>query len=359
MINNVNIKRYSRDITFDLIKCYAMLSVVMDHTIKRWVDGIQTTQLYNFIFLSQMPIFMFVAGYFFYRNIERKYSVQEFLKRILHLFLSYIVPFISFVILTSIISFDFKGIGTNIVAAFLMPDNSLWFLWTLFWIELLMLCAQQITNSISRKGINKWRLFLASIGIYVVELIPFLILYKCFPLYFQSKLIVYYSVFFILGSIFMFIRQNVTCLNMNVAKVIILICSLVVVCMVMITHPVILYEAETVTNMIVRMVGSFASIFMIWSLMELISKNKLIAQIAPFGKYTLEMYYIHLILLSFQFTHHYLPFGQPTVSVLYSMLYAIVILLSAILIYLLKKVKFLDFLLFGKYKRMLKLERGC
>lgn len=74
-MNDGNIEVYSnrRNKTFDFLKLYAMLSVVLDHALQHMLgESTQSTQLYNWIFLSQMPIFMFVSGYFALRGIEKK-----------------------------------------------------------------------------------------------------------------------------------------------------------------------------------------------------------------------------------------------------------------------------------------------
>ena len=88
-----------------MLKLYAMLSVVLDHTLSRWIAGdIQTTQLYNWIFISQMPIFMFVAGYFSQTGINRSTSWMDCMRKIVKTIESMIIPFITFAAFSSVIT---------------------------------------------------------------------------------------------------------------------------------------------------------------------------------------------------------------------------------------------------------------
>ena len=123
-----------RNIVFDLLKLFAALLVIMDHTLQRWIDGSQSTQLYNFIFLTQMPLFMFIAGFFAARKVDRIDSLKNFVISVGKVALSLLVPFLSYLLIANAFTTDYLS---GIVNGFLHPSESisLWFLWALFWLE--------------------------------------------------------------------------------------------------------------------------------------------------------------------------------------------------------------------------------
>jgi len=91
-----------RNITFDLLKLFAALLVIMDHTLQRWIPNSQTTQLYNFIFLTQMPLFMFIAGFFAAKKIYRICTIRDFGIAVGKTTISLLIPFFSFSLVSSI-----------------------------------------------------------------------------------------------------------------------------------------------------------------------------------------------------------------------------------------------------------------
>lgn len=338
-----------RNQVFDLLKLYAMCSVVLDHSLKRWIYGIQSTQLYNFIFLSQMPIFMFIAGYFFYNNFKKEYSKEEIMKKAKKIIVSFLIPFTSFSIVTSIISNDFSRIIVNLVESFLIPDNSLWFLWTLMWIEILMLCAQFLGKQVDIKN-DRWdtKKLVISGCIFLLLLIPVAVLYFKFPQYFETKLIIYYSLFFVFG----FICRHLTLMyniDNKVIRSIGFVCSFIGIVIVMKEHPNILNDAENITNMGIRVVGSVCCIVFIWNVAKLLIRFKCVAKCSMLGAYSLELYYMHLVLFAFPETHNYLNFSNFMLGIVtYIILYVTTIITSFLLIFIIKKNRILNFVIFGK-----------
>lgn len=341
-----------RNQVFDLLKLYAMCSVVLDHSLKRWIYGIQSTQLYNFIFLSQMPIFMFIAGYFFYNNFKKEYSKKEIIRKAKNIIVSFLIPFISFSIITSIISNDFSKIIVNLVEAFLIPDNSLWFLWALMWIEILMLYAQFWGKQINIKN-DRWatKKLVISGCIFLLLLIPVAVLYLKLPQYFETKLIIYYSLFFIFGIIcrhFTLIYD----IDNKLIHSISFVGSFIVIVIVMQSHPNILNDAETITNMGIRVIGSVCCIIFIWNIAKILIHFKCVAKWSILGAYSLELYYMHLVLFAFPGTHNYLNFSNCILGITtYIILYITTIVISFLLIFIIRKYRILNFIVFGKKKR--------
>ena len=256
-----------RDRTFDLLKLYAMLSVVLDHSLQHMIGGsIQSTQLYNWIFLSQMPIFMFVAGYFSLNGVDKYYSLLDYWQRIGKTTISLLIPFISYSIIVSII-----GHKNLVVLSFLYPDYSLWFLWALMWMHILMITSQQVSRTIVKSHFNK---VVFSLIFYIVELIPVGIIYLIYPGLFGSKLVIFYSVFFLSGYVYSELEKRYSLLEKDKLKILCLLVTVIIVAFVMIKHPTVMEERETLSNIIVRCIGSFSAVILMLYLSSFALKSK-------------------------------------------------------------------------------------
>ena len=315
---------------------YAMLSVVLDHSLQHMFgESVQSSQLYNWIFLSQMPIFMFVSGYFALHEMKKEYSAKQFRIKIEKKVLNLFIPFLSFAILSSILS------GKNIVfKAIINPQNSLWFLWALMWIQIIMLISQQITKSLTKDSIIRVAI---SIGVYMVLLVPLGILFVLRPSLFDTKLIIFYSAFFLFGYFYSSLERVWKILKSDKWKVICLPVLFFMVAFVMIKHPTIIYDDESLINILYRLIGSFATILLMLYLSSVVIKIKWIEKIAKYGEISLEMYYTHLLLIRIPFFD-----SQDSNIGLFLMKYLILVICSLLLILLIKKCWITDLLFYGK-----------
>lgn len=337
-MNDGNIEVYSnrRNKTFDFLKLYAMLSVVLDHALQHMLgESTQSTQLYNWIFLSQMPIFMFVSGYFALRGIEKKASIKEFGKMIKKIVASLFFPFLSYSIVVSLIT------RKNIVFYSIVdPQKSLWFLWALMWMQLIMLMAQEIAKLLIKGKVIR---IVLSIMMYIIGLIPICLLFFWDPSIFDTKLILFYSVFFLFGYFYSFLEGIWKFLKSEIWKAVCIPILLIIVIFVMVKHPTIIYEDETIVNLLYRFIGSFSAVLLMLYLSTFIAKVKSVQRISKYGMLSLEMYYTHLLLIRIPF------FNVEGIGiVLFVLKYMILIGCSLFVIILLKKWWITDLFLYGK-----------
>ena len=337
-----------RDYRFDLMKLWALLSVVLDHSLQRWVENSRLTQLYNFIFLSQMPIFIFVSGFFAFNQIKKlnSFSKKELLLLFVRKILSLLIPFISYSIIKSFIFNDYS----TIYLSFIYPQKSLWFLWTLMWLEILMLTSQLLSKSLLIKFTSeiKW-VFLSSFIIFIFLLSPVFCMFLLKPELFDSKLIIYYSLFFAFGYAFNYILNNRKLLNGVISQITMGCLSTVTLVIVMITHPVVINDSETIINMVIRILGSVSSILIIFEMCSFLSKLVFFKTISKFGRLSLEFYYVHLLLLLIPVLKNY----QTNIFV-FICLYFLLLITSFTAIMILKACVFTDFICFGKIRSIQK-----
>lgn len=334
--------RSKRDRTFDLLKLYAMLSVVLDHSLQHMIGGsIQSTQLYNWIFLSQMPIFMFAAGFFALNGIDKNYTFRDYCIKLGRTIASLLIPFISFSIIVSII-----GKKNQVASSFLYPDYSLWFLWALMWMQIIMITAQQIAKAASRKHFGK--VFL-SLAFYIIGLIPIGIVYLRYPALFDSKLIIFYSAFYLSGYAYAVIEKRYSLLRNDKFKTICIPIAAIIVVIVMLKHPTIMYDNETVKNIAVRCIGSISTVILMLYLSSFAVRCKWVEKISAFGVLSLEMYFVHLIVLRLS------VFNSTDASVpVFILKYILLVVASLFIIIILKRFWITDLLLFGKLPNKVK-----
>lgn len=336
-MDNGNIEVYGnrRNKTFDFLKLYAMLSVVLDHALQHMCVGAQSTQLYNWIFLSQMPIFMFVSGYFALHGIEKESSIKKYGNMIKKTVVSLLCPFLSYAIVISLITRE------NIVFySIITPQKSLWFLWALMWMQLIMLTAQQIAKQLIKGKVTR---VVFSIGIYIVGLIPICLLFLWKPLMFDTKLILFYSVFFLFGYFYSFLEETWKFLKSETWKGACTPILIIVVAFVMIKHPTIIYDNETILNLLYRFIGSFSAVFLMLYFSTFIVKMKSVQRIAKYGMLSLEMYFTHLLIIRIPF------FNSEGIGIpMFVLKYMILIGCSVFVILLLKKWWVTDLFFYGK-----------
>jgi len=131
-----------RNKSIDLIKLIASLIVIFGHCMMHHISDASSTPLYNFIWLTQMPLFMFASG--FVANKKQKFLTIKsyFLIELKHFFVL-VIPCLTYLVLTSLIYK--KNIGSSFVDFFYDPQTNLWFLWVLFVIHifLILVCLYQ------------------------------------------------------------------------------------------------------------------------------------------------------------------------------------------------------------------------
>ena len=331
-----------RDAKFDLLKLWALLSVILDHSLQRWIVDCQKTQLYNFIFLSQMPIFMYVAGFFAFFQGDKIYRadvkriVVMFLRRLMNLF----IPFISFAIIKSIIVQDFS----NIYLCFFYPQLSLWFIYSLMWMEILIMASQVLSNLLIKN--NEIVRELIPLVIYVVLLTPFIVIFLKKIELFDSKLICYYSIYFIFGYFWHFLANRIRLEKKVVAYAIAFLTCLICLISVMILRPNIIFDNETLINTLFRVVGSIACIILIYIICFCATKLRAFRLASKIGRLSLEFYYVHLLVLL-------IPLFVSKVDNYFTFigLYLMVIVVSFLIIMVLKSNLITDFICFGKLSK--------
>ena len=182
-----------------------------------------------------------------------------------------------------------------------------------------------------------------SMGLYVVGLIPIGVIYLWKPGLFDTKLIIFYSVFYLFGYIYSFTESKLKLLKTDKFKIACIPVLMAIVVFVMVRHPMVMFENETIKNILSRFIGSFSAVLLMLYLSSFAVKLKPVEKVAVFGVFSLEMYYMHLLLLRISF------FISPVHDFgLFILKYILLVTISIIMILTIKSSWAVDLIVFGK-----------
>ena len=119
----------------DNLKGVLILLVVLGHCIQCTDLDFDHNAVFRYIYSFHMPLFMCVSGFVSYKPDIKWQTVQKRFRQL-------IIPFLAWVAVSCCVHLD----PTLFLAKVVHPDSGLWFLWTLFFIVLLMwLCNWIVT----------------------------------------------------------------------------------------------------------------------------------------------------------------------------------------------------------------------
>lgn len=336
-----------RNISIDAIKGIAITLVMLGHVFVH--NHMEDPYLYDAIRAVQMPLFMIISGYLCGQG--RKISNLKTYGKVLgKRAIAYLVPF--FVWLTIM----HPG---NLIEAyktvFVQLDYGLWFLAVLFVLTFFVYTAQLAAGKLREKNyILSEIIFWAVYGLLCMMLVGQIATGNRFL---SPSLTILYIPFYMLGYVVGNYGQKficwgtqepgkLDCKNSRIVKAMVWIMTAAFVYLVIAKK---LNSMETRWEMLTQMLASvLGSIAIIYGVLCL--RNGRIKQFfAKLGEYTLEIYVIHyhfanLLNFSDKQYNFYTLEGFLFVLVSFVAMSAI----TFVCIWLIKKIKILDFLLFGK-----------
>ena len=339
-----SLKKIGRIETIDFLKLFASLLVIFCHSLKFITNG-TSNPLFNFIWLTQMPLFMFTAGFVNDRS-EKVESITKYLHKTLKNSIVLLVPCITFLLITC--ALNSTSVISALVKFFYNPETNLWFLWTLFVIHLIFDFGMYLSCK------NKSRLsFLIPIllsGAVTLTILVTMFLFRGeFNFSILSiKLIAYYTPFFCLGYLFrklllfgIFDRKNVK----TISVIVLIIFALVLIFECVYFDSIYSFDDYDLTLLVVRIVGSTSSIAICCFLADLLIRKPFVSKISKYGSFSLQSYYLHLIFLHFfQFSSETIVF-QWIFSFSLTLILILLVIATIVIMYF---IPFFHLLLFGK-----------
>lgn len=174
----------TRLIWADRLKGILILAVVMSHAIQlalkdAWIDN----HLCNYLCSFHMATFMAISGFLSYRRV-----VQSRFALVFRRFQQLVVPFLIWSIIKILLSKTVTFV--SFVRIFIYPDGSFWFLWVLFFINVVFWAGDWMAEKIKVRQ----EVIIVFISLILVSL---MVLFEIRILGFQF--IAFYFIFFIFG----------------------------------------------------------------------------------------------------------------------------------------------------------------
>lgn len=326
------------------------------------LNNLSDPYLYDAIVAIQMPLFMAVSGFTTGRSRSGKPDLKKESARLKRRTVSYLLPFFSWLILTHI---------TNPLAELKLQlfalDRGLWFLMTLWIVTVVVMLAAYIADYAAwkleghrAKGILRFLILGAVVAVCYLGFViwgrsgnTFLspsLTVKYLPFYMAGYLWSYYIMPFITGY-----RERQETITEEKKQKNMLAFGVWILAVLVFGYLVAAFDMVLVTDalsLVVQMTASFLGSFICFYGIYHFAKGRLKSILAFVGQYTLEIYVLH-----FRFAR-LLGIGEKGISP-YSIgavgwiaaAFVLMSLLTAVCIFLIKKVWILDLLLFGKRRK--------
>lgn len=274
-----------RDIRFDALKGTATCIVVFGHVMQYSIKGYEDSLIFNVIWSLQIPLFMIVSGYF---SLSSK---EITLGKLGNQLFRYLWPCVTYFIVLCVV-YHYEN---PLLSAF----NLLWHLEGTLW-YLVVLAFFCVFNFFATKVSNKFPPMLQGIiysGVFfTMTMLLTLPGFKLGLTFVGIKYVLYYSLFYWMGHMWHFLKNF--CIA-NIEKSANIIFTIFTVVYLFIICNVNLYLTEdTFLGILPRVIASVCGIYIVcFSIMKLKVVRKFTRVIAAIGQSSLEIYYIHCVLV--------------------------------------------------------------
>ena len=332
----------TRSQTIDAVKGAAILLVMAGHVLV-W-NHMEDAYVYDVIKVIQMPLFIMVSGYLCGtgRHVSDLAGYAKILKKRA---LAYLTPFFFWIVLLHP-----RHPLSSIRETLFDLDNGLWFLMTLFILTVMIYTAQLAQGAAAKwKGGRAARYARAVFWAVYLGLAAFVVLETLLGWEFLSPgLTRLYLPFYLAGYLAGEHREWMRGIPEGVQK---LSCAAVLVLLLLMAAVWDLQDVSTVFLLGRQLMASFAGCLAAALLLKFLRDGRLKRFLAFLGGYTLEIYVLHF--------HFATVLNQGKSYSLYTWeglgfalaSFAVMSLITAVIIAVTKKFWLLDFLLYGKLRK--------
>lgn len=330
-----------RNTSLDAMKGFAILLVMIGHVLI--LNKINDPYIYPLIEAVQMPLFIMISGYISGMKLPID-TILEWKRTISKRAISYVVPFFTWLLLKQ---------WDNLVIGFrntiIRLDRGLWFLMTIFILNLILYTAQLLSGIFRKKG--KLIGFLG-FGIMFGIISSLFVLQILLKIKFLSpELTIRYIPPFLIGYLVSAYKEEVTKIFSQKLQVIAFIVGTVAFAYVTCNY----HSDEPLKQLILSIGEGLIGSYIVFYLFLKSKKNVIKEKLAWLGQYTLEIYTVHFHFadkLNPRKIHFDLYSFQGGIFVIASFL--LMSIATAAFIYMARKVPITNLLMFGKQSKRVK-----
>lgn len=274
----------TRDVRFDVLKGVATLIVVFGHVLQYSIKAYENSLIFNVIWSLQIPLFMVVSGYFSLSSKEP--TVKKLGKQLFR----YLWPCMTYFAVLCI-AYHYENPLSSAFNLLWHLEGTLWYLVVLAFLSVFNFLATKISNM--TKNLRGIVYSIVFFGMTVLFAVPGL---KLGLTFLGIKYVLYYSLFYWLGHMWRFVKNaNITNIE-SVADTIFAVLSVVYFCIICNVN---LYLTEdTILGILPRLIASVCGVYIVcFAVTRLEKVGKAAQAIAAVGQNSLELYYIHCVLV--------------------------------------------------------------
>ena len=339
----------------DLLKFIAMFYVIFAHVVQRVIPAGTTKLAFGIFYSVHMSIFMFVGGYF----IRRCVKLKELFKYYLKMFVLYIFPAIVFTLLTVLTMERYQShdVFYWFKEYLLRTDSFYWYGIAAFIINALIAFSYYLVNKVFKEDELKCDIF-KNIGFIVVFLImfsPIAFIYNTpnKPLL-AINLIVEFVPLAIIGFLFKNFGKYFNDNNINkYLEIGISVICLAIYTLLLNKYPG-WYGIDSAKSLVLHQLGAICGVYVYYVIAKYLCKIKLFGDVSVYGKYSYEIYLVHVYLIRIITPYVSKVSEINFYSISFVVIYALTFALGSLgVTILLTKNKYINLALFGNYKPLL------
>lgn len=335
----------NRDIKIDALRGFAIILVVVGHIIQTSFLDYDENHFFRIIYSFHMPLFMFISGYVAYLSVNFSAPITNIFKKFIQLG----IPFLSWYFIFDVLFRRAYGNISIIDSAkqlILNIDMGFWFLWALFLCFVVLNLSSYLFRIMlfTRKYIDI---------VYYTFLV--LVLFNINVQIFGVPFLKNYFIYFIIGYLLKKYLPELSRLKEYSKEIALTIFIVLLVGWFrgQIPLPISLLDINIISqesqilvyNLIIAFSGILVTYFMIEKAIENILAQKILTYI---GKYTLEIYIMHLYAISF-LSVYIVGIGNNILSITIKLIIGLFVPIFFSK-YFLGQSKIMKLLFLGKYK---------
>ena len=333
----------------DILKGVTIILVVLRHIMQSNITDYKTNIVGNFIFAIQMPLFMIVSGYFSVTASKYYENMTNVLSYIVKRAIRYLLPFFSWFVVIQV--FLFGKYDRNLLYALknliYNIDLGLWFLYVIFILSVLQILSKWICEKFL---FNQYFRDIISVILTGILLIPLLALgLKTGIRFLGINLIIYYYLFFAIGHLFFcfneIIKRILKQKKVQISAFVVFGVAIITVCL----NFNVANLNDSIIEIFLRVVSAITGCSTVTILVYWMSNmdSKFNNILKFIGKYTLEIYVTHLYFIGLLKKGKYYLFTLQGLGI-FTLALGITVVLTVVTIWIIKKIWFLYFILYGK-----------
>ena len=339
----------TRITAIDIGKCLSMLLIIFSHVLQRTTPNYVDNWYSSFILLLALPPFFLFSG--ISHSFRKPVNLKGFLYYLIKDALMYMVPFLWFIAMRIWFYGQWNGSWNDAWNELMQyPVSSLWVCWILVFISMIL----DIGLFVSYLKPNLKKVFVSTL--LVVGLITIIILRKCFVIDIDSRIgydyFVAYTPLFIIGYC---IGDLFTRFNKNLYLYISLGVGIVGIFLVTFFGPN-LIKVNFYQHIWMFFLAEFFSVLFWFGITNLLDKTKLQKPLSFLGRYTMEAYFLHLMVVK-AWSSMTSIYNSPLAIIFVTIGIFLILLINIVAtIVILYHIPFAHFILFGRHYSRYKFE---